>query len=80
MGIVPRFDTTSAAVYGRFVFAKRALYKGGGHETWRVGEKINQRTFHQRSTSATSARNAVLSLDMVLARKLALWGCFLDSK
>ena len=80
MGIVPRFDTTSAAVYGRFVFAKRALYKGGGHETWIVGEKINQRTFHQRSTSATSVRNAALSLDMVSARKLTLWGLFFGFK
>ena len=29
MGSVPRFETTSAAVYGRFTLAKRGLYEVG---------------------------------------------------
>ena len=53
MGSVPRFETTSAAVYGRFVFAKRGLYKGG-HAIWRDEEKIKQS--NEPSTSALPQR------------------------
>lgn len=63
MGSVPRFETTSAAVYGRVTRAKRGLYRGAtvveGHKEG-IGE--NEQTFHQRSTSATSARNAARSV------------------
>lgn len=65
---MPRFETTSAAVYGRFVFAKRGLYKRWSRDLG-MGRRItSERTFHQRSTSATSARKAVLSLNMILLR------------
>lgn len=54
------------------------LCKARALQTWSRDlelEKIKWRTFHQRSTSATSARNAVLSLDMILVRL----GCLLES-
>ena len=62
---VPRFETTSAAVYSRLTRAKRGLWRGHGGKGHSEGKKIEQ-TFHQRSTSATSARNAAFSVDMAL--------------
>lgn len=62
IGSVPRFETTSAAVYGRFTRAKRGVYRG----VTRVDVSEIEQTFHQRSTSATSARNAAFSVDMAV--------------
>jgi hypothetical protein len=65
IGSVPRFETTSAAAYGRLTLAKRGFYKGVTRVNDREENETKQ-TFHQRSTSETSVRNAVFSVDMAI--------------
>lgn len=64
MGSVPRFETTSAALYGRFVFFHR-----GSYTTTSATTPINtssMRTFHHLSTAATSALNAARSFCAII--------------
>jgi hypothetical protein len=65
IGSVPRFETTSAAVYGRLTLAKRGFYKGVTRVNI-IEKKTKKQTSHQRSTSETSVRNAVFSVDMAV--------------
>ena len=66
--MVPRFETTSAAVYGLLVLAQRESCTTRQENVSDASdvEGTHTRTFHHCSTCATSAWNALRSLAIVV--------------